>query len=136
MRTVGLGHLWNRIGGPLLFRAGRVGRLTTTGRRSGQPRVVYVGYVALDGGRYLVGAGGPRRSWAANLRAYPTCTFQTTAEIGTYTARLLGGVERERAEAVFRARLGRWASGRRWGDIFELVPSSSAGESSASGGRP
>lgn len=131
-----LGRLWNLIGGPFLMRAGRVGRLTTTGRRSGQPRVVYVGYVPIEGGRYLIGAGGPRRSWAANLRADPTCTFETVQGLGRYTARRLEGPERERAEAAFRARLGRWASRSGWGDIFELTPVGPSTAADESGSLP
>src|SRR5438128_12463725 len=58
---------------------GRVGRapvllLTTTGRRSGQPRTAPVVYLA-DGDRLAVigsNAGNPRPpAWALNLRAHP-----------------------------------------------------------------
>lgn len=115
-------RLWNRIGGPILLRQGRVGRLTTIGRRTGRPRLAYVGIVPLDGGRYLIGAGGPGRSWAANLRANPTCTLETRDGSGRFRARLLAQDERAAAAAAMAARMGPMARRASWADIFELVP--------------
>jgi len=117
-----LARLWNRIGGELLVRLGRVGRLTTTGRRTGQPRLAYVGSVRLADGRYLIGAGGPGRSWVANLRAHPTCRFETRDGGGTFRARLLSGDERDAAIATFVARMGRMGRRIPWAEVFELAP--------------
>ncbi len=122
MKRSQLARLWNLIGGRLLFRVGRVGRLTTRGRRTHRPRVAYVGFASLDRGRYVIGAGGPGRSWAANLRADPICTFETRHAGGTFRARLLTAQERAAGEAALLSRLGRWARRVQWGEIFELVP--------------
>lgn len=49
--------------------------LTTTGRRSGEPRGVEIWYVVVDGGLFIVGSPGPR-DWLANLRADPHATLR------------------------------------------------------------
>jgi len=52
---------------------GKVIGLETTGRHSGHPRFVTVGFVAEADGSLLVAASGPASAWAANLRAEPAC---------------------------------------------------------------
>src|SRR5664280_1565061 len=51
--------------------------ITTTGRRSGEPRRIEIVYHAIDGRIYI--SGMPRadrkRSWLANLEADPHLTF-------------------------------------------------------------
>jgi deazaflavin-dependent oxidoreductase (nitroreductase family) len=49
--------------------------ITTTGRRSGQPRRVELVFHAIDGRIYISGMPGFPRSWLANLRAEPRFTF-------------------------------------------------------------
>ena len=49
--------------------------MTTTGRRSGEPRSVPVAYFTIDGRVYVSGRPGFRRGWLANLRANPEFTF-------------------------------------------------------------
>ena len=54
-----------------LVALGRVARLVTTGRITGLPREVAVGYVEEPDGSILVAANSPHTAWAANLLADP-----------------------------------------------------------------
>jgi deazaflavin-dependent oxidoreductase (nitroreductase family) len=59
-----------------VFAHGDVIDITTTGRRSGQPRRIEIVYHVIDGRVYI--SGSPRRqrrSWLANLDANPRFTF-------------------------------------------------------------
>jgi deazaflavin-dependent oxidoreductase (nitroreductase family) len=51
--------------------------ITTTGRRTGEPRRIELVFHPLDGRLYLCGRPNParRRSWLANLEADPRFTF-------------------------------------------------------------
>lgn len=54
----------------------RIIDITTTGRRSGQPRRIEIFFYRAHGSTYLCsGAGGGATSWYANLRADPRLTF-------------------------------------------------------------
>ncbi len=48
--------------------------ITTTGRRSGQPRRIEIWFHNLDGRLYITGLPG-ERDWYANLRAHPQFIF-------------------------------------------------------------
>ena len=48
--------------------------ITTTGRRTGQPRRIEIWFLRLDGRLYITGSPG-RRSWYANLVKDPAFTF-------------------------------------------------------------
>jgi deazaflavin-dependent oxidoreductase (nitroreductase family) len=48
--------------------------ITTTGRRSGQPRRIEIGFHNLDGRLYISGLPG-RRGWYANVVAHPDFEF-------------------------------------------------------------
>jgi deazaflavin-dependent oxidoreductase (nitroreductase family) len=81
---------------------GRVGRapvllLTTTGRKSGEPRTAPVVYLA-DGPRYVVigsNAGNARTpAWALNLRADPAAEVEVRGERRRVRARVAEGEER------------------------------------------
>lgn len=48
--------------------------ITTTGRRSGQPRRIEVGFFYIDDRLFITGRPG-RRGWYANLLANPTLTI-------------------------------------------------------------
>jgi len=48
--------------------------ITTTGRKSGQPRRLEIWFHNLEGRLYLTGLPG-RRDWYANLKAHPHFTF-------------------------------------------------------------
>ena len=79
--------------------------LTTTGRRSGQPRRVVLGY--FEDGDSLVtmamnGWGAAEPAWWLNLQAQPDATVRTRDGVRQVRARRAQGAERERLWA-------RWA---------------------------
>lgn len=74
-------------------------RLTTTGRKSGEPRSVMIGY--LEDGDDLVtmamnGWGAPEPAWWLNLQAEPHATVETPDGTIEVTGRAAEGEERER----------------------------------------
>jgi len=84
--------------------------ITTTGRRSGDPRRIEIVYHAIDGRIYI--SGMPRadrkRSWLANLEADPHFTFHLKGAVGAdlpATARVITDEKERRAvlEHVARA---------------------------------
>ncbi|HET9539185.1 MAG TPA: nitroreductase family deazaflavin-dependent oxidoreductase [Candidatus Limnocylindria bacterium] len=75
--------------------------LTTTGRRTGQPRRVELVFHAIDGHVYISGMPGFPRSWLANIRADPRVTFHLK---GTVTADL-PATAREITEPTERRRV-------------------------------
>src|SRR5690349_11400922 len=82
-------------------------RLTTTGRRTGRPRQVVVGY--FEDGPNLVtmamnGWGAAEPAWWLNLQAHPDAVVQTRDGTRPVRARRARGEERDRL----------WA---RWGEI-------------------
>jgi deazaflavin-dependent oxidoreductase (nitroreductase family) len=66
--------------GPGSSRADRTIDITTTGRRSGQPRRVEVWFHRVDGHWYLTGMPAPR-SWYANLLANPRFTVHLKHDV-------------------------------------------------------
>jgi deazaflavin-dependent oxidoreductase (nitroreductase family) len=58
-----------------LERGGTV-EITTTGRKSGEPRSVVLAFHNVDGRTLLSGKPGFPRSWVANLQADPRLTFR------------------------------------------------------------
>lgn len=82
-------------------------RLTATGRRSGQPRTVLLGYF-VDGEDLVTmamnGWGPAEPAWWLNLQANPDATVETRDGVRRVRARRADGAERERL----------WA---RWGEI-------------------
>ncbi|HEY6758436.1 MAG TPA: nitroreductase family deazaflavin-dependent oxidoreductase [Baekduia sp.] len=87
-------------GGRLMAKIARapVLLLTTTGRRSGQPRTAPVCYMR-DGERLVVigsNAGNPKPpAWALNLGAHPEADVEIRKERRAVTARVAEGDERE-----------------------------------------
>ncbi|NOL40287.1 nitroreductase family deazaflavin-dependent oxidoreductase [Kribbella sandramycini] len=72
--------------------------LTTTGRRSGQPRQVPLLYVEHDGAYVVIGSnwGGEQHpAWSANLLATPAATAAIRGRTIPVTAQLLTGAERQ-----------------------------------------
>jgi F420H(2)-dependent quinone reductase len=85
------GRLMGKVGdAPVLL-------LTTTGRKSGEPRTAPVVYLA-DGDRHVVigsNAGNPRMpAWALNLRANPEAEVEVYADRRPVRARVAEGEER------------------------------------------
>lgn len=60
--------------GPLMWRL--ILLLTTTGRKSGMPRVTPLQYEAVDGAIYLGAARGRQADWVRNIAADPKVTIQ------------------------------------------------------------
>ena len=71
--------------------------ITTTGRKSGQPRRIELVFHNIDGRIYISGRPGWPRSWIANLRADPRMTFHLKAGV-TADLAATGRVITERAE--------------------------------------
>jgi deazaflavin-dependent oxidoreductase (nitroreductase family) len=55
--------------------------ITTTGRRSGQPRRIELVFHNVDGRIVISGRPGFRRGWIANLLADPSMTFHLKGEV-------------------------------------------------------
>lgn len=66
---------------PRALAGGGVVEITTTGRRSGQPRRIPISVHSLDGRTYLSGSPG-RRGWYANLLARPDLVMHLAGEGG------------------------------------------------------
>jgi F420H(2)-dependent quinone reductase len=90
-------------------------RLTTIGRRSGQPRVAIVGYYE-DGPNLVTlamnGWGDKEPAWWLNLQAQPETTVVVPGASRAVRARAAVGEERERLWAKFRDYPG-------WGDDID-----------------
>lgn len=95
--------------------------LTTTGRKTGQPREIEIWYVAYDGCYYLCAENRERADWVLNIRQNPAVTFWVNGQTYRGTGRALDrAAEPERAAAVarlFDERYG-WSDGL----LVELCP--------------
>ena len=91
-------------------------QLTTTGRRSGQPRPVLVGYFE-DGDNLVTmamnGWAAPEPGWWLNLQAQPDAIVRTTDGVRRVHARRAHGAERDRL----------WAH---WGELDKNLDAYSA----------
>ena len=80
-------------------------RLTTTGRRSGQPRRVIIGYFE-DGSNLVTlamnGWADPEPAWWLNLQAHPEATVDLVGGSRAVRARAAEGEERSRLWARWR----------------------------------
>ena len=54
---------------------GGLADITTTGRKSGQPRRIEIVFHSLDGDHYITGGPGRKRDWLANLGTNPEFTL-------------------------------------------------------------
>jgi deazaflavin-dependent oxidoreductase (nitroreductase family) len=80
--------------------------ITTTGRRSGQPRRIEIVFYRLGDDIYLSGIPAPKtRDWLANLVAHPQFTFHlknsVVADLRATATVIVDPVERRRVLAVF-----------------------------------
>jgi deazaflavin-dependent oxidoreductase (nitroreductase family) len=76
---------WRMGLGPILQRWFVV--LTTTGRKSGQPRHTMLEYSVMDGKTYLGSGWGERPDWCKNIAADPRVTLQSSRGIESALAR-------------------------------------------------
>src|ERR1700744_3332385 len=74
--------------------------ITTTGRKTGQPRRLEIWYHRLDGKYYITGTPGRPRAWYANLVAHPSFTFHlkqsATADLAATARPITETAEREK----------------------------------------
>jgi deazaflavin-dependent oxidoreductase (nitroreductase family) len=79
--------------------------ITTTGRRSGQPRRIEIWFYQFQGSVYLSGTPGPgTRDWLANLAAEPHFVFHLkhpVADLPAVATVITDPVERRRILAKF-----------------------------------
>lgn len=84
--------------------------ITTTGRRSGQPRRIEIYLHNFDGELWLTGRPGFPRDWVANLKADPSMTLHlkrsVTADLPAQGTVVTDPVEK--APVVLRARVESW----------------------------
>jgi deazaflavin-dependent oxidoreductase (nitroreductase family) len=105
-----------------LVEDGKVIRLETVGRRTGQPVSVTVGFVERPDGSLVVAAGAPDADWALNLLAEPACRVTLRAATFAAVARELVGGERNRAIGDLILRYGTPSERLGSGPAFELQP--------------
>lgn len=98
-------------------------RLTTVGRRSGQPRVAIIGYYE-DGANLVTlamnGWGEKEPAWWLNLQAQPDTTVQLPGETRSVRARVTTGEERDRLWERFADFPG-------WGDDIDALATRRSG---------
>jgi deazaflavin-dependent oxidoreductase (nitroreductase family) len=75
--------------------------ITTTGRRSGQPRRIEIVFHRIDGRLWISGMPSPRRrAWIANLAADPRLTFHLKGPVAVAdlpaTARIVDDADERR----------------------------------------
>ena len=100
---------------------GKVIRLHTTGRRSGAPRSVTIGFVD-DGPSLLVAASSDATGWASNLRSTPACVVERDGVRTARMAVLLDGSERAAVVARLILKYGTPAERLGGGPAFRLEP--------------
>ncbi|NQZ97403.1 MAG: nitroreductase family deazaflavin-dependent oxidoreductase [Myxococcales bacterium] len=91
-------HLWDstHLGGPGLL---PTLLLTTTGRKTGEPRALPLIYGTVGDSYVVIASKGGMPShpiWYLNLEAHPECELQVGAKRLTARARVVEGEERER----------------------------------------
>lgn len=105
-----------------LVALGRVARLVTTGRRSGQPRPVTVGCLEEPDGALLVAATDDTTVWGQNLLADPACAVRYGDRAFAAIAEPLTGAEHARAVSGLILRYGTPSEGLGRGPSFRLRP--------------
>jgi deazaflavin-dependent oxidoreductase (nitroreductase family) len=99
---------------------GKVVRLETRGRTSGNPVEVAAGYVEDGDGNLLVAAGSPEADWGRNLLAEPRCVVTLGEARWPATAELLEGSEAALAVRELILRYGTPAERLGRGPVFRL----------------
>jgi deazaflavin-dependent oxidoreductase (nitroreductase family) len=99
---------------------GKVLRLETSGRVSGRPIEVAVGYIEEPDGSYLVAAGGPETAWARNLEADPDCRVAVADALRPAVAERLAGPDAHRAVRELILKYGTPAERLGLGPVFRL----------------
>jgi deazaflavin-dependent oxidoreductase (nitroreductase family) len=91
---------------------GGIADITTTGRKSGEPRRIEIYFHQFDGQYYLTGRPGRRRDWEANIKANPQFTLHLKRGV-IEDVRAVGESEPDpevRRAILLRARVENWDS--------------------------
>lgn len=104
--------------------------LTSTGAKSGEPRVNLIAYFDIDGKIYVVGSSAGRPAspaWVFNLRAHPEVAVEIGADPSrTVVAKELPRAERDRIYQIVVERAPGFAEYEKRTDrvipVFELAP--------------
>jgi len=95
--------------------------LTTTGRRSGQPREIEIWFTQRDGQYYVIAETGTRAQWVQNLQVNPCVCWRVAGASFSGQARLVNAaaepVLNEAVQALSREKYG-WGEGL----VVELIP--------------
>ena len=105
---------------------GKVVRIETRGRNSGQPTEVAVGFIAEADGSLLVAAGSAEADWARNLEADPRCRVRIEGAGFDATAIQLSGAGRAHAVRELILKYGTPAERLGNGPVFRLLPGSNS----------
>ena len=99
--------------------------LTTTGRRSGQPREIEIWFTERDGRYYLLAEHGEQTGWVQNLRTNPRVTVRVGERAFAASARVVDTSDDYGLRDDVRVRSERKYG---WGDglVVELAPSGDA----------
>jgi deazaflavin-dependent oxidoreductase (nitroreductase family) len=91
--------------------------LTTTGRRTGQPREAELWFTRRADCYYVIAEDRERAHWVRNLLAHPRVTWRVEGRTFAGRARVLDGAAGVPVQALSAAKYG-------WGDglVVELVP--------------
>jgi deazaflavin-dependent oxidoreductase (nitroreductase family) len=111
--------------GAELTALGRTVTIQTTGRSSGLPRSVTIGFIDDGDGSLLVAASEDASHWARNLIAEPRCRVERAGAVQPYRAVRLEGPDAHAAVAALILKYGTPAERLGGGPIFRLVPSTS-----------
>jgi deazaflavin-dependent oxidoreductase (nitroreductase family) len=101
--------------------------LTTTGRRSGQPREIEIWFTARGARYYLIAEHREGAGWVRNVRAEPRVRWRVGEQELVGRARVVdGAAEPDLAAAVRAASEAKYG----WGDglVVELAPEGSTGD--------
>jgi deazaflavin-dependent oxidoreductase (nitroreductase family) len=101
---------------------GKVVRIETHGRVSGEPVAAAVGYLEEPDGSLLVAAGSPEADWARNLDADPRCRATIGDRTLDMVAEPLDGAEAAGVVTGLILRYGTPAEGLGRGPAFRLRP--------------
>ena len=115
------GRLWDStpVGGPGIL---PTLLLTTTGRKSGEPRALPLIYGEADGAYIVIGSKGGMPShpiWFLNLEAKPECELMVGAKAVSARARIAEGEERERIWAQMAEIYPPYNDYQRFGVLFD-----------------
>jgi F420H(2)-dependent quinone reductase len=111
------GRLMNTVGdGPVLL-------LTTTGRKSGEPRTAPVLYATVGEAMVLIDTNGGNEklpAWSYNLRAKPQAEIEIRGRRSQVKARVADGSERDQ---LWRAATAQYSGFDRYVEWLERTPS-------------